>query len=88
MKGGNVDKYTKFILTIIAVGIIGINFHFFKDEIISTAHAVEPHNHSAYEIYGISDHSHSLSSFDIYDFRRAVKKVIQRCVVSGNYLSC
>ena len=88
MKGGKVDKYTKFILTIIAVGIMGINFHFFKDEIISTAHAVEPHNHSAYEIYGISDHSHSLSSFDVYDFGSGVKKVLLRCVVSGNYLSC
>ena len=33
------DKYTKFILTIIAVGILGINFHLFKDGIISPAFA-------------------------------------------------
>ena len=33
------DKYTKFILTIIAVGILGVNFHLFKDGIISPAHA-------------------------------------------------
>ena len=33
------DKYTKFILTMIAVGIIGINFHLFGGEIISEANA-------------------------------------------------
>ena len=33
------DKYTKFILTMIAVGIIGINFHLFGGEIISKAEA-------------------------------------------------
>tara|TARA_Y100001970_G_C13487994_1_gene487575 strand:+ start:144 stop:425 length:282 start_codon:yes stop_codon:yes gene_type:complete len=53
IKGENMDKYTKFILTIIAVGIIGINFHLFKDEMISTAHAIESHSHEAYDIYGL-----------------------------------
>jgi hypothetical protein len=38
-KGGNMDKYTKFILTIIAVGIIGINYHLFSGDIISSAEA-------------------------------------------------
>ena len=33
------DKYMKFILTIIAVGIIGINFHLLGGEIISKANA-------------------------------------------------
>ena len=33
------DKYTKFILTVIAVGIIGLNIHFFEDVIITPAHA-------------------------------------------------
>ena len=33
------DKYTKFILTIIAVGIIGINFQLFGGDIISEANA-------------------------------------------------
>ena len=33
------DKYTKFILTIIAVGIIGINFQLFNEGIISKANA-------------------------------------------------
>ena len=33
------DKYTKFLLTIIAVGIMGINFHLFRGEIITSAQA-------------------------------------------------
>ena len=33
------DKYTKFILTVIAVGIIGINFQLFGGDIISKANA-------------------------------------------------
>ena len=36
------DKYTKCILTIIAVGIIGINFQMFGDNIISPAYANSP----------------------------------------------
>ena len=38
------DKYTKFILTIIAVGIIGINYHLFGGEIISKAEARHANN--------------------------------------------
>ena len=33
------DKYTKFILTVIAVGVIGLNIHFFKDVVITPAYA-------------------------------------------------
>jgi hypothetical protein len=33
------DRYTKFILTIIAVGILGLNYHLFKGEIVSSAYA-------------------------------------------------
>ena len=33
------DKYTKFILTMIAVGILGLNYHLFKGDIISSANA-------------------------------------------------
>jgi hypothetical protein len=33
------DKYTKFILTMIAVGILGLNYHLFKGEIITSAFA-------------------------------------------------
>ena len=34
-----IDKYTKFLLTMIAVGIIGINFHLFKGSIVKDAYA-------------------------------------------------
>ena len=33
------DKYTKLMLTIIAVGIIGINIHIFKGSVIEDAYA-------------------------------------------------
>ena len=33
------DKYTKFILTMIAVALFGINYHLFGGEIISEANA-------------------------------------------------
>ena len=33
------DKYTKFILTIIAVGIIGLNYHMLNGKMISEANA-------------------------------------------------
>jgi len=59
------DKYTKFILTVIAVGVIGLNIHFFKDEIISPAHAVESHYHDAYEIYGVALEGHSHDANEI-----------------------
>ena len=39
MKGGNMDKYTKFILTMIAVALFGINYHLFSGDIISEANA-------------------------------------------------
>ena len=41
------DRYTKFILTMIAVGIFGLNYHLFKDEIISPAQAS---NHQVHKI--------------------------------------
>ena len=39
------DKYTKFILTIIAVGIMGLNYHLFKGGIISEVHAASNEVH-------------------------------------------
>ena len=33
------DKYTKFILTVIAIGVFGLNFHLFKSEMISPVNA-------------------------------------------------
>jgi|TARA_B100002003_G_scaffold39978_1_gene35500 hypothetical protein len=39
------DKYTKFILTMIAVGILGLNYHLFKGEIVSKAYAANNEVH-------------------------------------------
>ena len=39
------DKYTKFILTMIAVGILGLNYHMFKGEIFSKAYAASGEVH-------------------------------------------
>ena len=49
------DKYTKFILTIIAVGILGLNYHLFKSEIFSPLHAAsnEVHKIAICDEYGI-----------------------------------
>ena len=38
------DRYTKFILTIIAVSLIGINYHLFNGKIISNAEAAHDYN--------------------------------------------
>ena len=42
------DKYTKFILTMIAVALFGINFHLFSGNIISSAEAGHNTNNTAY----------------------------------------
>ena len=70
------DKYTKFILTIIAVGIIGINVQLFKNDLISAANA---------DVAGMD--SYDLSSD--YDFKRAVRRVVSgSCYVDGGYVYC
>jgi len=43
------DKYTKFILTVIAVAMIGILFK--GEKIITSAHAIESHYHYDWEIW-------------------------------------
>ena len=47
------DTYTKFILTVIAVGIIGLNYHMFNGKIISDANAT---NHNIQKVV-ICDYS-------------------------------
>ena len=42
------DKYTKFVLTVIAVALFGINFHLFSGNIISSAEARHNTNNTAY----------------------------------------
>ena len=44
------DKYTKFILTMIAVALFGINYHMFGGEIISKAEAY--HDKAGYKSSG------------------------------------
>ena len=70
------DKYTKLILTIIAVGIIGINVQLFKDDLISSATA---------DVAG-------MSAYDLktdLDFKRAVRSVVSgSCYVDSDYIYC
>jgi hypothetical protein len=75
-----IDRYTKVVLTIIAVGIIGLNVHFFKDDFIKEAHAVDSHSH-----YPV----------DIKNFNTLVQTTIQgECVINekitydGYYIRC
>jgi len=42
------DKYTKFILTMIAVALFGINYHLFSGDIISSAEASHSTDNTAY----------------------------------------
>lgn len=62
------DKYTKFILTLIAVGILGINFHLFKGDIVGEAFA------SSHQIHKITicdskGYTCGLGSKDVKTFR-------------------
>jgi|TARA_B100000929_G_scaffold262202_1_gene227418 hypothetical protein len=70
------DKYTKCILTIIAIGIIGINVQLFKDDIITNANA---------DVGGMNYVQLQMD----YDFKKAVKKVISgKCYVDIGYVWC
>ena len=42
------DRYIKFILTMIAVALFGINYHLFSGDIISSAEARHNTNNTAY----------------------------------------
>ena len=53
------DKYTKFILTVIAVALIGI---LFKVEINTSAHAVATHYHYVSKIQGLASAVKSIVS--------------------------
>mgnify|MGYP003112350178 CR=1 FL=1 len=48
------DKYTKGILTVIAVGIIGLNVQWMNGGgFITKAHSYEPHSHNSIDIIDI-----------------------------------
>ena len=57
------DKYTKFVLTIIAVGILALNVQLFKDDIITSANA---------KVAGMNE----IQLFNDEDFRSAVKRIV------------
>ena len=64
-------SYTNCILTIIAVALIGI---LFKDVVTTPTHASNHwasynHTHSAYDVYGIENHTHPKKSHthNVYD---------------------
>jgi len=46
-----IDRYTKVLLTIIALGIIGLNIHFFSDDFFKEAQANEnAHSHDTRDV--------------------------------------
>ena len=66
------DKYTKFILTVIAVGILGLNYHLFSGDIISSANA---------DLAGMNANDLKNDS----DFVRAVEDVVSlNCYVDSD----
>ena len=72
------DKYTKTILTIIAIGVIGINVHLFGGKIITKSEA-RPYIDASYA-----------SLYNDRDLVRVVKMIVTRqCgVTSGGKIGC
>ena len=69
-----IDKYTKFILTLIAVGILGLNFYLFgqdKVNLISEAKA---------EVAGMSYYDLKRDR----DFKKAVRYIVEDCRISAS----
>jgi len=72
------DKYTKFILTVIAIGILTLNVQLFKDDIniITNANA---------EVDGMNYRQ----LYRDRDFKKAVRRVVSgSCYVDGGYVYC
>ncbi len=71
------DRYTKFVLSIIAIGVIGINIYLFSNKIITNANA---------SVAGMN----ASQLVNDRDFWKAVVKVIEsRCSVNfGSSISC
>ncbi len=69
------DRYKKFILTVIAVGIIGINIQLFKNDIVSNANA---------EVGGMD----SFALMTDFDFLMAVTGIVEDCRVNGSNIRC
>ena len=70
------DKSSKIILSIIAIALLGINVQLYKSDnlhLISKAHAVDSHDHDSY---------------DIWNFKNSVERIVERCEVSGTEIDC
>lgn len=70
------DKSSKIILSIIAIALLGINVQLYKSDnlnFISKAHAVDSHDHDSY---------------DIWNFKSSVRRIVERCEVSGSEIDC
>ena len=86
------DKYTNFILTMIAVGILGLNYHLFKGEIISKAHAANAEEPKAAYLQILRDelmihfnwHSETASAMEKY-FEKATKDKVQKIAVCNEH---
>ena len=82
-----IDKYTKVILTLIAVGILGLNFHLYSGSVVKKSFAEEafdsgykPQNTTHTETLNYHEHP----SYDIWDFEKEVKKIVSKdCMVGG-----
>ena len=71
------NRYTKKILTIIAIGVFAINIHLFNDTIINKAEA-QPYIDANYD-----------QLFKDRDFKKAIKMIITReCGINGSKITC
>ena len=61
------DKYTKSVLTIIAIALVSICFQLTNTDFIKNAYAhSDGHTHDSYDIYGVAQQSHEHDAYDIY----------------------
>ena len=64
------DKYTKGVLTVIAVSLVLINFQLSSINIINKASAHDDnHYHYSFQIFDLEDHSHDYAdSYHSHDY--------------------
>ena len=84
------DRYTKVVLTIIAVGIVGVNIHFFKGDFIKDANSYGNDHDHVYEWwtaehihYDYADEYHNHDVYELYSFESSVRDIIEDCYASG-----
>ena len=75
-KRRSMDKFTKGILTVIAVGIIGLNVQIMNDGgFITKAHSTEPHNHLSYDIIDLNTATCSCRLLKIVKLRKDLEMI-------------